>query len=79
MAGEIDLWSSVLERAIEDLKDDKEYHSAMYWFRNRKNTGVGSFIWVCDTFGYDADKTRDKILYNHRIHSDRQQKAAGVR
>ena len=79
MSGEKDLWAAVLDRAIEDLRSDKEHHSAMYWIGNRKNTGVGSFLWVCDTLGFDADKTRDKILYNNRIHSDRQQKAAGVR
>lgn len=70
MSGERDLWAGVLDRAIEDLKKADEHKSAMYWFKNKKNTGVRSFIWICDVLGYDADKTRNRVLYNNRVCHD---------
>ena len=80
------LWSSVLEKAIQDLQlqpGTRDYRliypSAVQWFENTEDQGIGSFIWICNLFEYDPDKIRSKILHNNSIETDRQQRAAGVR
>lgn len=69
MIKEKSLWAAVLGQAVKDLKKEEEYNSAMYWFANRNDVGIGSFIWVCDAIACDADKTRDQIFYNNNINS----------
>ncbi|MBU4317125.1 MAG: hypothetical protein KKF30_07605 [Proteobacteria bacterium] len=71
------LWAAVLERAIQDLdyhpktKEYKLHYSpARYWLKNLKNKGLGSFIWVCKAIDYDPDRTRAKILDNHRLREE---------
>lgn len=41
---------------------EKNRYQAKFWIKNRKDNGPGSFIWVCDALGLEADVVRDKIL-----------------
>jgi len=75
------LWASVLGRAIDDLNkkltprmsDSKKSEtlkfkqSAKYWF-SRKESNVGSFVWICDILEIDPEKTKSKIFYNKQMH-----------
>ena len=67
------LWAAVLLQAIKDLtagtinSDIVNNHrrriagSTQYWLK-ADSDGVGSFIYICNVMGMDADKTRSKIM-----------------
>ena len=61
------LWAAVLGRAVDDLKSKNQLQrsSAEYWLRNRKKTGPGSYLWVCDVLDVDADRMM-KIAFNRK-------------
>lgn len=51
------LWTAVLEAAIFDLKkgDKLIFRQTKSWFLNKKNIGVGSFLWICDNIGIEPE------------------------
>ncbi len=51
------LWASVLRRALEDLDLPLERSGALAWFQAGA-TGPGSFRFVCDALGFEADYLR---------------------
>ena len=59
-----DLWSAVLKQAIHDLgcADKMIKTSAITWFGNKTNEGIGSFLWLCAALDYDPDEVRGKCL-----------------
>ena len=59
------LWVAVLGQAIKDLSEKEAIReSAINWLRNKGITGVGSFLWICDTLHFDPDKIRAGIFKN---------------
>ena len=58
--GERDLWSAVIELSIHDLASRFDAGAARAWFCSA-DTGVGSFLWACESVGLDHEAARDKI------------------
>ncbi|MBW1701173.1 MAG: hypothetical protein JRJ11_02940 [Deltaproteobacteria bacterium] len=64
---EMTLWAAVLKQAIkdanahpqcyEDYQPNIQGHikSAREWFKS-SNTGIGSFLWVCNVLGFDPKR-----------------------
>lgn len=60
-----ELMSSVLKKAIKDLKlqsDSLEYNNAYNWFKNNGNGYVFSFPSVCDVLNCNLDYLREGIF-----------------
>jgi len=58
----MELWASVVSQAVQDTqaRDPKgkptgEAHRALGWFLSDLD-GIGSFRWICHSFGADYDK-----------------------
>jgi hypothetical protein len=58
------LWSSVLERAIEDFRG---FHGL--WLQNNaktwllsNNDGIGSYLWICGVLNLDPPTVRRSII-----------------
>ena len=60
------LWSRVLDQAIEDLDDPEFTNKASIWF-NSKNININSFICICHTLDLDPDAERKKIFNKNTI------------
>ncbi len=68
---EVELWRAVLLRSAEDLAGrdaaaapEKRRHAqlrARAWFSSHEFS-VGSFLWVCDIVGLDADYLRGRLF-----------------
>lgn len=60
------LWLSVLWQALNDLVKDakpKEQQRARRWVMDQR-LYIGSFNWVCDSIGFDADSLRTTLTHN---------------
>ena len=57
-----ELWASVIGRAIADLGRKNHRSDALRWLNDRKRRNAGSFIWVCESLGWNADAIRSKVL-----------------
>lgn len=67
MDGIKQLWASVLVRSAEDLRRKHHKQSAVFWFNNDLETGVGSFCWICELLKMDPDRIRDRIFKTMRV------------
>lgn len=63
------LWAAMMVLAYKDARrsgnsDETKRNrmSAIAWFNNMGNTGVGSFLWVCDILKLDPEKTRKEAV-----------------
>ena len=52
------LWAEVLVRAVQDtrLTDALLVRDALRWLNDPYNSGVGSFMWVCDVLNVEPCK-----------------------
>jgi len=58
------LWSSVLERAIEDFRGFHGFSlqdNAKTWLLSR-NEGVGSYHWICGALNLDPPTVRRSLI-----------------
>jgi hypothetical protein len=67
------LWRAVLEMAIRDLglvvcgyRAQPLRDNARAWIRSR-NEDLGSFVFVCDALGLEADAVREELLSGRPI------------
>jgi len=56
------LWSAVFFRAILDLKKKKHKADAQFWFLRSRETGAGSFPWICELLGLDRKRVLNVVF-----------------
>ena len=54
---EIDLWASVIQRALADLANPRYRREAEEWLDSQK-VAPGSFLLICADLGLDPDRIR---------------------
>jgi hypothetical protein len=54
------LWAAVLLATVEDLKDIHTKAAAEAWF-NSTSQEVGTFLWICEALGLDANAVRRSV------------------
>jgi hypothetical protein len=57
---EYSLWAAVLLATVEDLKDIHTKAAAEAWF-NSTSQEVGTFLWICEALGLDANAVRRSV------------------
>lgn len=63
----VKLWVGVFERAKEDYEMNNKFAlNAELWFRSG-NQHVGSFLWLCELFGWNPGSVKNKILKYNRV------------
>lgn len=62
------LWMAVLRQAMEDALSFRTdlciAEEARLWFKNCRNCGIGSFLWVCDALDLEPDAIRKWLIDN---------------
>ena len=63
------LWASVFVQGIRDYaaaRKNEDDRGTIYWFERDERVEPGSFLWLCELFGYEPSYVRSHVLMNMR-------------
>lgn len=63
---EMDLWASVMQRALNDLSNPQYHHEVLQWMA-RDTFEPGSFLFICDALGIDPYQVQSFARHSKRM------------